>query len=234
MMSSIEVENISIRVERKCIKNIYIRVYPPLGDVRISAPKRMDLEAIRGFAISRIKWIRNAQERFRNLDCVAPSDYVTHDVHYFCGKQFFLKVVERHANPAVALRENEILLFVRPETTTEKRKALLDGWYRMELRRLIAKSIEYWEQIIGVKINEFGIKRMKTKWGTCNVRAKRIWLNLELVKRAPECLDYVIVHELVHLLEPSHNMKFKNYMTQFMPAWKHHRAELNKLPICTL
>ncbi len=222
---------VSIEVEKKNIKNIHLSVYPPNGRVKISAPRRMDLDTIRIFAISKLNWIRKKQEIFKNQERETPREYLTNESHYFKGKRYLLKVIEHNASPKVVLKHSEIELYIRPNTTIEKRKHILNEWYRSELKKIVPKFIEKWENKIGVKSNEFGIKRMRTRWGTCNTRAKRIWLNLELAKKPTECLEYIIIHELVHLLERSHNKKFVKYMNEFIPKWKFYKDELNKLPL---
>ena len=229
-MQQIELGNIKIDVELKNIKNIHLSVYPPNGKVKISAPKRMDLDTIRVFTISKLKWIKKQQEAFRNQERETPREYITKESHYFKGKRYLLKVIEHNAKPKVILKHSAIELYIRPNAIIEKRKQILDEWYRAELKKIVPKMIEKWEKKIGVKSNEFGIKKMKTKWGTCNIKAKRIWLNLEIAKKPFECLEYIIVHELVHLLERSHNDKFVKYMNEFMPKWKFYREELNRLP----
>jgi predicted metal-dependent hydrolase len=216
-MQQIELGNIKIDVELKNIKNIHLSVYPPNGKVKISAPERMDLDTIRVFTISKLKWIKKQQEAFRNQERETPREYLTKESHYFKGKRYLLKVIEHNAKPKVILKQ-------------EKRKQILDEWYRAELKKIVPKMIEKWEKKIGVKSNEFGIKKMKTKWGTCNTQAKRICLNLEIAKKPFECLEYIIVHELVHLLERRHNEKFIKYMNEFMPKWRFYREELNSLP----
>ncbi len=229
-MPTIELGNISIEVEQKNIKNIHLSVYPPLGKVKISAPLRMDLDTIRVFAISKLSWIKKQQEIFKNQDREAPREYLTRESHYFKGKRYLLKVVEQEAKPKVILKHSEIALYIRPNTTIEKRKQLLDEWYRAELKKSVPKMIEKWEPKMGVKCHEFGIKKMRTKWGTCNIEAKRIWINLELAKKPPEYLEYVIVHELVHLLERKHNNRFVAFMDEFMPKWRFYKEQLNRLP----
>ena len=229
-MQQIELGNIKIDVELKNIKNIHLSVYPPNGKVKISAPVRMDLDTIRVFTISKLKWIKKQQEAFKNQERETPREYLTKESHYFKGKRYLLKVIERNAKPKVILKHSEIELYIRPNSTIEKRKQILDEWYRAELKKIVPKMMEKWEKKIGVKSNEFGIKKMKTKWGTCNTKAKRIWLNLEIAKKPFECLEYIIVHELVHLLERSHNEKFVKYMNEFMPKWRFYREELNRLP----
>ena len=229
-MSSIELGDIEIAVEKKDIKNIHLSVYPPNGKVKISAPERMDLDTIRVFAINKLKWIKKQQEIFRNQDREPPREYLTKESHYFQGKRYLLKVIETDAPPKVILKYSTIDLYIRPATNTEKRKEILAEWYRTELKKVVPRMIEEWEQKIGVKANDFGIKKMRTKWGTCNPEAKRIWLNLELAKKPLECLEYIVVHELVHLLERSHNQTFVKYMDKFMPKWRFYRDELNRLP----
>ncbi len=229
-MQQIELGNIKIDVELKNIKNIHLSVYPPNGKVKISAPERMDLDTIRVFTISKLKWIKKQQEAFKNQERETPREYLTKESHYFKGKRYLLKVIEHNAKPKVILKHSEIELYIRPNSTIEKRKQILNEWYRAELKKIVPIIIEKWEKKIGVKSNEFGIKKMKTKWGTCNTKAKRIWLNLEIAKKPFECLEYIIVHELVHLLERSHNDKFVKYMNEFMPKWKFYREELNRLP----
>ena len=229
-MQQIELGNIKIDVELKNIKNIHLSVYPPNGKVKISAPERMDLDTIRVFTISKLKWIKKQQEAFRNQERETPREYLTKESHYFKGKRYLLKVIEHNAKPKVILKHSEIELYIRPNATIEKRKQILDEWYRAELKKIVPKMIEKWEKKIGVKSNEFGIKKMKTKWGTCNTKAKRIWLNLEIAKKPFECLEYIIVHELLHLLERRHNDKFVKYMNEFMPKWRFYREELNRLP----
>ncbi|WP_034919682.1 M48 family metallopeptidase [Gillisia sp. CAL575] len=229
-MQQIQLGNINIEVEHKDIKNIHLSVYPPNGVVRISAPNRVDLDNIRVFALNKLSWIKKQQETFKNHDRETPRDYLTKESHYFLGKRYLLKVVEHDQPPHIILNHSEIVLFVRPGTTTAKRKEIIDEWYRSELKSMLPKLISKWEKVIGVQSNEFGIKKMRTKWGTCNTEAKRIWLNLELAKKPVECIEFIIVHELVHLLERSHNDKFVSYMNEFMPKWRMYREELNRIP----
>ncbi len=229
-MSQIELGNIIIDVEQKNIKNIHLSVYPPDGNVKIAAPERMDLDTIRVFAINKLKWIKRQQEIFRNQERETPREYLSKESHYFQGKRYLLKIIELDTKPKVILTHSQIELYIRPNTFIEKRKEIIEEWYREEMKNTIPKMIEKWEKKIGVKANEFGIKKMRTKWGTCNTEAKRIWLNLELAKKPLICLEYIVVHELVHLLERSHNDIFVKYMNEFMPKWRFYRDELNRLP----
>jgi len=229
-MQYIKLGNIKIEVEQKDIKNIHLSVYPPNGIVRIAAPNRMDIDTIRVFALNKLKWIRKQQETFRNQERETPREYLTKESHYYLGKRYLLKVIENNNPPQVILKNSSIELYVRPHTTSKKKEEILSEWYRNQLKEIVPKLIIKWEKVIGVKSNEFGIKKMRTKWGTCNTSTKRIWLNLELAKKPLGCIEFIIVHELVHLLERSHNKIFVNYMDEFMPKWRIHRAELNRLP----
>lgn len=233
-MQQIELGNIKIEVEQKNIKNIHLSVYPPDGAVRISAPNRMDLDTIRVFALNKLKWIKQQQQTFINQERETPREYLTKESHYFLGQRYLLQVREHNNPPNVVLKHNSIELFIRPNTSETKRQEIIEEWYRNELKKITPKLITKWEKVIGVKSNEFGIKKMRTKWGTCNTEAKRIWLNLELAKKPVECIEFIIVHELVHLLERSHNEIFVSYMNQFMPKWRLYREELNKLPFSHL
>jgi len=219
-----------IEVEQKDIKNIHLSVYPPDGKVKIAAPLRMDKDTIRVFAINKLSWIRKQQQIFRNQEREPEREYITKESHYFQGKRYLLKIIEQNSKPKVVLKYSYIELYIRPNTPTEKRQEIIEEWYRNEMKKNIPKMIEKWEKKIGVKINDFGIRKMQTKWGSCNIEAKRIWLNLELAKKPLVCLEYVIVHELVHLLERNHNDRFKNLITEFMPKWRFYRDELNNLP----
>lgn len=229
-MQLIELGNIKIEVEQKDIKNIHLSVYPPNGAVRIAAPTRMDLDTIRVFALNKLKWIRKQQNIFQAQERETPREYLTKESHYFLGKRYLLKVIVHNQPAKVVVKHGAIELFVRPNTSENKRKTLLDDWYRNELKAMLPKMIRKWEKVIGVQSDEFCIKKMRTKWGTCNVKAKRIWLNLELAKKPLDCIEFIVVHELVHLLERSHNEVFVAYMNKFMPKWRFYREELNKLP----
>ena len=230
-MPQIELGNIKVDVEQKDIKNIHLSVYPPNGRVKISAPNRMDLDTIRVYAISKLKWIKKKQEQFKSQERETPREYLSKESHYFFGKRYLLKVLEYNTSPSVTLTQREIIMHVLTDTSPNKKQEILEEWYRTELKKIIPDMINKWEEIIVVKVNEFGIKKMRTKWGTCNQEAKRIWLNLELAKKPAECLEYIIVHELVHLLERSHNDRFISYMDKFLPKWRSYKEELNRLPI---
>ena len=230
-MQEIQLGDITVEVTQKDIKNVHLSVYPPFGQVKIAAPNRMDLDTIRIYAISKLSWIRKQQAKIKAQKREAPRAYLTKESHYYLGKRYLLKVIEHHSSPIVKLKHNTIELYIRPETDTAKRKEILDNWYRTQLKELVPKYILKWEKEMKVKVNEFGIKKMKTKWGTCNIAAQRIWLNLELARNPISCLEYIIIHEMTHLLERNHNNRFVALMNQFMPNWKEVKEELNRLPV---
>ena len=229
-MQQLELGNISIEIVQKNVKNIHLSVYPPDGKVRITAPSQMEIDTIRVFAISKLQWIKDQKETLINQKRECKREFVNRESHYFFGKRFLLKLHEINAAPRVEIDHKHIHLHVRPNTNLEKKRKIIDEWYRTELKKITPGLITKWEKKIGVKSNEFGIKKMRTKWGTCNTKAKRIWLNLELAKKPKECIEYVIAHEIVHLLERSHNQRYVKFMNQFMPKWRFYRDELNSLP----
>lgn len=229
-MNRIELGNIGIDIQKKDVKNIHLTVHPPDGKVKMTAPDKMDLDTIRVFAISKLDWIKTQQESIQGQERETPREYINRESHYFMGKRYLLKVKEVKAAPKVEVDHKYIHLQIRPCTSTEKRQEIIESWYRNELKKTVPSIIAKWEKKIGVESNAFGIKKMRTKWGSCNTQAKRIWLNLELARKPKECLEYIIVHELVHLLERSHNARFVGFMDQFMPKWQFHRDELNRLP----
>lgn len=230
-MHQIDLGNIKVDVVQKTIKNVHLSVYPPTGRVRIAAPLRMDLETIRIFVISKLSWIKKQQEKFRNQEREAPREFTTRESHYFLGKRYLLKVVESNSKPTVSIKHNTLLMQVKPDTNTEQKQILLQEWYREQLKGIVPKYIAKWQEQMNVKVAEFGIKKMKTKWGTCNRDVKRIWINLELAKKPLEWLEYIVVHEMIHLLERNHNDRFIAYMNKFLPQWRHYKEELNRLPI---
>lgn len=230
-MEQLQLGNIIVDVIQKDIKNIYLSVYPPTGRVRISAPFRMDVDTIRVFAISKLSWIRKQQAKLKKQEREAPREFLNNESHYFNGKRYLLKIIHHNAAPRVNLQHSTIELYVRPKTGREKMKVILDEWYRRYLKATVPMLIAKWEKKMNIQVNEFGIKKMRTKWGTCNREVKRIWLNLDLAKKPSECLEYIIVHEMVHLLERTHNDRFVSLMTEFMPKWRFYKDELNQLPV---
>lgn len=230
-MQQIQLSNLPIDVIQKDIKHIHLSVYPPTGRVRISAPLRMDMETIRVFALSKLSWIKKQQQRLLNQEREAPREYLTQESHYYLGKRYLMKVIEHNAAPKVILKHSSIDLYVRHDTRREKRGVVLDEWYRHKLKEIVPEYITFWKKKMRLREVVYAIKKMKTKWGTCNREAKRIWLNLELAKKPKECIEYIIVHEMVHLLERHHNERFIAYMDNHLPRWRLCKEELNKSPL---
>jgi predicted metal-dependent hydrolase len=223
---------LSVDVVRKDIKNMHLAVYPPNGRVRIAAPLRIDDEAVRLFAISKLGWIKRQQRKFATQDRQPPRQYKERESHYFQGKRYLLRIIEHDAPLKVVMKTKTYIdLYVRPESTTEQRETIINEWYRAEIKKLIPPLIEKWVNQIGVTVSDWQVKQMKTKWGTCNIEKKRIWVNLELAKKPIHCLEYLIVHEMVHLLERHHNDRFLTLMEKHMPQWKFYKEELNRLPV---
>jgi len=228
----IEVRGIPVEVVRKDIKNLHLGVYPPNGRVRVAVPLRLDDEAVRLAVISRLGWIRRQQNGFEQQDRQSEREMITGESHYVQGRRYRLNVIERDGSAAVTLPNNTTLeLRVRPGTSRDKREAVLHRWYRQRMREQIPELIAKWKPVIGVNVADWGIKKMKTRWGTCTIAARRVWLNLELAKKPSSCLEYILVHEMVHFLERHHNDRFREYMDQFMPQWRLHREELNRAPL---
>lgn len=230
-MEQIELGEITIDVVKKNIKNLHLSVYPPTGRVRISAPLWMDLDKIRVFAITKLGWIKSHQQKLQAQERETPREYLDRESHYVWGKRYLLQVEERDATPTVGLKHNTMILRLRPVTSKERTQTILDSWYREKLRDVAVGVIAKWEPLMGVKVEKLFVQKMKTRWGSCNSRSGGIRLNTELAKKRPECLEYVIVHEMAHLLEPSHNKRFQSLMDQFMPKWQFYRSELNKMPV---
>jgi len=231
MVRQIQLGEITVDVVQKDIKNVHLSVYPPQGKVRISAPLRMDLDTIRVFAISKLSWIKNQQKKLREQERETPREYLDRESHYLWGKRYLLKVVEKEAPPAITLKHIQMLLKVRPGTGLEKKQAILDEWYREQLKIAAAPLIAKWEPLIGVNVKKLFVQRMKTRWGSCNPENGSIRLNTELAKKPLECLEYLVVHEMTHLLEPTHNDRFMTLLESFMPKWRFFRDELNRLPV---
>ena len=228
----IDVHGISVEVIRKDIKNFYIGVHPPNGRVRVSAPLHFDKDAIRMAVITRLSWIRRQQALFEQQERQFQREFVTGESHYFKGRRYRLDVIERDCPPKVWLLNNtKIGLSVRPGSDRDTREAVVHRWYRQHLRAEVPTLLEKWEPELGVSVNEVRIRKMKTLWGSCNVEAKRIWLNLELAKKPESCLGYILVHEMVHLLEREHNDRFHALMDRFLPQWRTYRDQLNRAPL---
>ncbi len=231
-MEQLEIGSLSVELERKNIKHMHLAVYPPTGKVRLAVPLRVEAETARLFVISKIGWIRRHQRNFQKQERLSPREYKERESHYFQGRRYLLRLQETNGAGYVALRGQTYLdLYVRPGASTAHKQKILYDWYRLQLKEALPKLIAYWEKKIGVTVNDWGIKQMKTKWGSCNISAQRIWLNLELAQKPLHCLEYVVVHEMVHLLERYHNEAFQSHMDHFLPNWRQLKRELNSLPV---
>jgi predicted metal-dependent hydrolase len=229
-MRQITVSDITIDVVRKNIKNLHLAVYPPTGRVRIATPLQVEDEAVRLFAISKLGWIKKHRKNFADQQRETKREYVSGESHYFEGRRYLLNVIYWQSKPKVVIRnKTHIDLYVREGSSAEQREKVLTEWYRDKLKKRIPPLIEKWQAKIGVEVNDWQVKRMRIKWGTCNIEARRIWLNLELAKKPIHCLEYIIVHELVHLLARHHNDRFITLMDKFMPQWRTYQNDLNQL-----
>ncbi|WP_107669082.1 M48 family metallopeptidase [Cyanothece sp. BG0011] len=231
MYEIISLGDTNINVVRKPIKNIYLTVQPPNGEIRISAPPEITSEKIRLFALSKLSWIKKQQQKIQTQEREITKEYINRESHYLWGERYLLKVIEENHPPQIFLEHKTLLLQVRPGTTLDKKEAIIYQWYRKQIKQAIPPLIAKWETLMNVKVNQFFVQRMKTKWGSCNPKARNIRLNSELAKKPRECLEYVVVHEMTHLLEPSHNQRFMSLMNSFIPQWRHHQQLLNSLPI---
>jgi predicted metal-dependent hydrolase len=229
-MPQLVLDDLVVDVVLKDIKNVHLSVYPPDGRVHISAPARMNMETIRVYAISRLGWIRRQQKKLRDQERESRREYVDRESHYVWGRRYLLKVVQETAVPSAQIKHGTLLLTVRPGADEQTRAATVSAWYREILKTETATLIEAWEPRLQVKVNGFFVQQMKTKWGSCNPAAGTIRLNTELAKKPPECVEYVVVHEMAHLLEPTHNARFLALMDRFIPTWRETRKTLNRLP----
>jgi predicted metal-dependent hydrolase len=230
MATQLKLGDIAVDVVLKDIKNVHLSVYPPTGRVRISAPRRMSLDTIRVFAISKLGWIKQQQTKLRGQERETPREYLDRESHYVWGKRYLLQVIECDETPSVELKHAQMVLRMRPGSQ-EKKQAVVEEWYREQVKTAAPALIARWEALMGVKVDQFFVQRMKTKWGSCNPGRATIRLNTDLAKKPRECLEYIVVHEMVHLLEPTHNARFVDFMNRLMPQWRFYRDRLNQLPV---
>lgn len=226
-MKHIIINHIPIELERKKIKNMYLKVLPPDGRIHITAPMRMSEDEIRSFVIAKQEWVLGQQAKIRQRHSGQIKDCLSGEAISLWGQSFTLEVITKAGRGRITLQEDKLLMEVPADSLADQRKKLLNHWYKEQLLQRIPYLILKWEKIIGVKSEGFTICDMKTRWGTCNIRSKKICLSLQLAKKKPDCLEYVIVHELVHLLEPSHNGTFKAYLDRFYPDWRSIKKEMN-------
>jgi predicted metal-dependent hydrolase len=230
MSSQVQIEDLTIEVTRKSIKHAYLRVNG-VGDVRLSAPKRMPQRELEAFARSKLDWIRRQQAKARSRPQPLRHKYASGEPFSIWGRTVHLGVVETEGKPSVELKGAALRLAVRPGTTVAKRKALVEAWYRAQLEAAVPPLLARWEPRLGVKLAKFSLRKMKTRWGSCSTKPRTMRLNTELAYLPPECLEYVVVHELVHLLEPSHNARFKALMDRHLPGWRDTRKRLKDLSL---
>ena len=231
-MEQVQIGELTIDVVRKDIKHMHLAVYPPGGRVRIAVPLATRDESIRLFALAKLGWIKRHQRNFQQQQRETPRAYQYRESHYFQGRRYLLRIQETPGAGYVELTGKTYLdLYVKPEADWAYKHRVLQNWYRQQLKQHIPALIARWEPRLGVQVAHWGVKQMKTKWGACNIEARRIWLNLELAKKPLTCLEYIVVHEMVHLLERHHNARFQALMDQHLPPWRSLRDELNRLPV---
>ncbi len=233
MSATLKLGELTITVDRKPIKNLYLIVQPPDGRVRIAAPEQMKIGAIRLFAIGELGWIRRQQAKFNAQVRVAKPDYVERESHYLWGRRYLLRIQEADAAPAVRLRVRTIDLQVRTGASSEQKGEVLQAWYRSQMRQVLEPLLAKWQPLLGVKAERIHLQRMKTKWGSCNPRLRSIRLNTELSRKPAECLEYILVHELAHLKVPTHGPRFIAILDGALPQWREVRDMLNQLPLVT-
>jgi len=231
MTKTIQIGDLAVRVTLKNVRNVHLSVHPPDGRITLTAPTVTRLDVARAYAISRLGWIREQQRKLRNQERESPRQFVTRESHYLWGRRYLLTVVRREAKPSVSLDHKRITLFVRAASDAKKRSVVMHEWHRSLLHKAVPSLIEKWEAKLGVKVTGYFLQRMKTKWGSCNYKAGHIRLNTELVKKPKYLLEYVIVHEMTHLLERTHTDRFIAMLDKYYPFWREARAELNTLPL---
>ncbi len=231
MVRQLRLGNIAVDVVFKDIKNVHLSVHPPSGRVRISAPSRMRLDTIRVFAISKLAWIKQQQKKLQAQERETPREYLDRESHYVWGKRYLFRVAQSAGASSVELKHNHMILGVRETADRTTKEAVVAKWYREQIKAAVPQIISKWEPVIGVGVKGVFVQQMKTKWGSCNPRARTIRLNTELAKKPKECLEYIVVHEMVHMLEPTHNARFVALMDQFMSRWQFFRQQLNRLPV---
>lgn len=228
----IQIGDLPVEVVRKNIKNIHLAVYPPDGHVRVATPALVDDDAIRLFTIARLPWIRTQQRRFQQQERQSPREYVSGETHYFQGRRYRLRVTERPGPAEVQVKGRTVLhIGVPAGFTREQREVVITEWYRAELKAILPELIERWSDVLGVPVPDWGVKHMARKWGSCNIQARRIWLNLELAKHSIQSVEYVVVHELAHLKERNHTIYFRAILDQYLPDWKIRRSTLSVTPL---
>jgi predicted metal-dependent hydrolase len=230
---AIEVRGIHVQVVRKAIKNLHLGVYPPYGKVRVAAPLAVSNQAVRLAVIEKLAWIARQRANFQRQPRMSKRELVSGESHYFLGRRFRLRLIEQDGmrGYGVRLTRSHLELVVRSNSTPAHRETLLNDWYRAQLRSVASSLIGKWQARLGVEVSTWGIRKMKTKWGACNPDSRRIWLNLELAKAPLECVEYIVLHELAHLLVRHHNEGFQALMDANMSGWRERRTRLTSVPL---
>ena len=230
-LETIKLGSTKVAVTKKDIKNIHLSVHPPSGAVRISAPSSMKSDTIRTFAITKLDWIKKQQKKFLTQARRSPLEYIERESHYLWGQRYLLKVIEHESSPIVELKHKKLHLYIKPSVSQERRAAIIENWYRQQLAEAVEPLIKKWESAMGVKVKNFQVRKMKARWGSCDPSKKIIRINAELARKPVKCLEYIVVHEMTHLLERSHNQNFIILMNKFLPSWRTQRDSLNSLPV---
>ena len=231
MPTQVKIGDLALNVILKNIKNVHLSVHPPTGRVTVSAPLRMSLDTIRVFAISKLGWIKQQQRKFQEQERESPREYLDRESHYVWGRRYLLKVVEESAPPKIFFKHNRMILQISAGANDETKQAIVARWYRTQIKAAVPELIAKWEPLVGVKVERVFVQKMKTKWGSCNPGARSIRLNTDLAKKPRECLEYIVVHEMVHLIERRHDDRFRTYMDQLLPQWRRYQGELNSAPL---
>lgn len=231
MSETIQIGDVSILVNRKSVKNVHLSVHPPSGRVTLVAPAATRLEVARAYAISKLGWIREQQSKLHNQAREAPPKFVERESHYLWGRRHLLTIAYRDTKPSITLDHRRITLTVRPGSDAEKRSDIMHEWHKSLLHQVVPLLIKKWESKLGVSVKQYFLQRMKTKWGSCNHTVGHIRLNTQLITKPKDLLEYVIVHEMVHLIEPTHSERFLTILGKHYPTWREARAELNELPL---
>ncbi len=227
---TLRISDLEVHTVRKAIKNIHLAVYPPNGKVRVAAPLGTSDDAIRALVASKLSWIKKQKARFEMQERQTKREYVSGETHYLMGNKYLLHVIASEGQARVEVRAKKYIdLYIKPGASVAQKEKVMEEFYRAELKKQVPLVVDKWQKITGLTVNEFRIKRMKTKWGTCNQKNRRIWINLELAKKPPHCLDYIVLHEMTHLVEKKHTKKFRKLLDSAMPQWLQIKEELNRV-----
>jgi hypothetical protein len=231
MKTQLQIDEIELDITHKAIKNIHLSVHPPVGKVTISAPYHVNIEIIRNFVFTKLGWIRREQKKIIQQERETDREFINQESHYIWGKRFLMKVIKTEDKPFLQIKHNKVIFYVDPKWGREEKKEFLENWYRDLTREKAEKLVESWKVKINVNVSKIFVQHMKTKWGSCNPKSLSIRLNSDLAKKPRECLEYIIVHELIHLIEPTHNPRFFLLINELMPKWRDYQQLLNSYPL---